>query len=424
MENYKILTADTAIEYVKSKTDIFDQDEQLIAKMFEGDRQSVDGLCNILILIRSTTTNRSVVLKQVLPYVRALKEDGILIPLSLDRINTEVNYIELLDKVMPNGVPKIHLWDEADSIMIMEDLSEMRILRNELINMEKFPELPKQLGAFFGRSAFYTSDLFLSAAEKKALEYIFESTNNGGIFVGLVFDGTFFNHKEREIYHKLQKDVDDLAADKEVIESVLKLKDVFINNKQCLIHTDLHTSNIFVDAQNMKIFDAEYAHYGPASYDVGRVIGSIILNYASLFGLKTVSEEKRTDYQEYLLDMIKEMYQEFESNFDILCHKHYKGDCRSIQLPSMLEETVGFAACVSVSRIFDYGLTFDFKRIEDIDDRARGQRFVIKLSSHLLKNAKLYSSIDEVVEDIREFSLRYIVKDLIEEAIESKFKSV
>jgi len=414
-----VLTAETAIKYIKDRTDIFSKSEILEAKIFDGGRQSVDGLCNHLVLLKSKTTGNSVVLKQVMPYVKALKDDGIFIPLSLERINTEVSYLELIDKIFPKTVPKVYLWDKENSILVMEDLSHMKILRNEMINLKKFPEFPNQLGELLARSAFYTSEYFLSKNEKKALECYFEHSNNGSLFENLTFTGPFMNYNERGIYHKLQKDIDDLCNHSEVLKEVAVLRAIFLDKKQALIHSDLHTSNIFVDEKSIKVFDGEYAHYGPIAYDVGRIIGSIILNYASLVGMKGISQEKKQDYQTYILKMIIELYNTFETSYISLCQMHCKSDKGSIDMDAILKETIGFAACSCISRVYDYGLSFDFKRIDNLEERTTGRRFVIKLSKVLLLNRLSFNTIEEVVDAIETLTLKTIVTDLIAEAFEN-----
>ncbi len=419
MEKYTLLTKETAITYVKEKTDIFAKTDTLVAKEFSGDRQSVDSYCNVLILIKSLTTNKSVVLKQVLPYVRALKEKGILLPISLKRLKAEVSYIELLNKVIPDSVPEIYLFDETDSILIMEDLSKMSILRTQLINMEKFPEFPSQLGTFLGKSAFYTSELFLNSNEKKALENLFKAWNPESVFETLIFNDSIKYNNTHVVNYKLRDDIDEFYSNPNVIKEVKELKDIFVNGNQCLIHTDLHSSNIFVDIKNMKVFDSEFARYGPISFDLGRLIGNIILNYASLIGMKGISEEKRNDYQSYLLEMITEIYHKFENCFSELSDKSNNtyAEHKNHYMNSMLEETIGFASCVSISRIFDNGLSFDFKRIDNLEERTKGQRLVIRLAKHMLLNRRKYDTVDAAINDIKDFTLKYVVRDLIQEAV-------
>lgn len=429
METYKLLTADAAISYIKEKTDLFSKTDILVAKEFSGNRQSIDCYCNIVVLIESITTHKSVILKQVLPFVRAYKEKGTILPLTLKRLITEVNYIRLLDKVIPDGVAKIYWWDETESILIMENLSRMSILRNGLIDRKKFPKFSQQIGEFLGKSAFYTSELFLDVGEKKSLENLFKVDKNDDLLEKKIFEDSILNNKQRKIYFKLKETLDDFCYDEEVIKEVKVLKALFMNKNQCLIHADLHSSNIFIDDHYMKVFDSEFARFGPISFDLGGLIGSLILNYASLIGMESISETKRTDYQNYLLEMIQAIYQEFEKSFIKIQDKneHMNETHQYFDMKSTFEESVGFAACVSISRLYDDDLSDDFKRINNLDERAKGQKFVIMLAKSMLLDRKSFDSVEGVLRAIKALTLSDLVRDLdtdTSELVEKNHKTI
>ena len=54
-----------------------------------------------------------------------------------------------------------------------------------------------------------------------------------------------------------------------------------MNNAQALIHGDLHTGSIFVNQEETRVIDPEFAFFGPMAYDVGVLIGNLIMNYLS-----------------------------------------------------------------------------------------------------------------------------------------------
>ena len=56
--------------------------------------------------------------------------------------------------------------------------------------------------------------------------------------------------------------------------AVAKLKFEFMNNAQSLIHGDLHTGSIFVKQDSTRVFDPEFAFYGPMGYDIGNVVAN------------------------------------------------------------------------------------------------------------------------------------------------------
>ena len=59
--------------------------------------------------------------------------------------------------------------------------------------------------------------------------------------------------------------------------AVAKIKFEFMNNAQALIHGDLHTGSIFVKQDSTRVFDPEFAFYGPMGYDVGNVVAPIFI---------------------------------------------------------------------------------------------------------------------------------------------------
>ena len=177
--------------------------------------------------------------------------------------------------------------------------------------------------------------------------------------------------------------------------------------RQCLIHSDLHTSNIFADKRGIKVFDAEYATYGPVAFDLGRLLSSLILSYAALNAKDEVPEAEKKEYQEYLLDLIEEIYQEFGDSFQTAWEGHF-GESNPFQSPynrfyrqERLADTLGFIACASVGRLCDAGLPFDFKELTDPQVQAVGQRLVLRLAKELLLYGKKMKEISELTACLR-----------------------
>ena len=402
---YKVLTLDEAVNYIRKYTDIFSIDDNLVAKQVSGNNPSADGYVNVIIGIQSTKDNKSVILKQMMPYVTSsIREVYKLIP--LERIKAEVDSIKFWDTICPNSVPKIYVWDDRNKIIIMEDLSRLKIMSSELLKRKKFPELPKQLGEFLGKTAFYTSDLFLTYKEKRKLKNRFTTCNMKYLWDDFMFTGAILDNSNYHININIKDDIHSFCNNSKIRQEVIRLRDIYTTNMQCLIHSDLHTSNIFVDRSEMKVFDTEYATYGPISFDIGRILGSIVLNYASLLGLGDIAEQDKKDYQEYLLQMIEEIYQEFSHAFHKAWlrhsnHKDYQTYYNQFYRKTILQETIGFLACSSISRIYDEGLPFDFKRMDDLNQRAIGQKFIIKLAEQLLLDGKKINKIEELTGVIR-----------------------
>lgn len=402
MDAYKVLTPAEAINYIRTYITLFPKEDELVAKQVSGNSPSVDGYVNVIIAIQSVKNNKSVILKQVMPHLKSSTGNKVYKLIPLDRIKAEVDSIKFWDMICPNSVPKIYVWDDVHKIIIMEDLSRLKIMSSELLKRKKFPKLPKQLGTFLGKTAFYTSDLFLTHKEKINLKNRFTTCNIKYLWDDFMFMGAILDNSNYHMNINIQKDVATFCSNRKIRQEVIQLRDVYVNKMQCLIHSDFHTSNIFVDYNEMKVFDTEYATYGPISFDIGRILGSIILTYASLLGLDDISESEKKDYQEYLLEMIEGIYQEFSDTFHRAWVQHsnksnnYQTYYNQFYRKSILKETIGFIACSSISRIYDEGLPFDFRRIDDLEKRGIGQKFIIKLAEQLLLYGKKINEIKEL----------------------------
>jgi 5-methylthioribose kinase len=363
-----LLTPEEAIQYVKRNTKIFSETEQLKASVLVGDRMSVDGNANLILRVESEWQEGSVIVKQVLPFVRAAMENGIHMPLSVKRMRTDVQYMQVAERLCPNTSPKIYVWDEKANIVVMEDLRRMKILRFELMEGKRFHGFPKKMGEFLGRIASLTSEYHLSPWEKASFDQFFSGSYTDSLWSQFIFENSILNNHKNPINPFVREWVDQLTQDKAIHREVRGLKRAFLQQHQCLIHTDLHTSNIFVSQDEFKVFDSEFARYGPIGFDLGRLMGSLFLNYASLFGYREWEAEKSRAYQEYLLKTIQTLYEEFESQYFGLWEEWIpaREEAKARMKQLILQQSIGFIACVSMARIYDNGLCFDFKRIEDL----------------------------------------------------------
>ena len=93
----------------------------------------------------------------------------------------------------------------------------------------------------------------------------------------------------------------ELYEDEALKLAVAKLKFEFMNNAQALIHGDLHTGSIFVKQDSTRVFDPEFAFYGPMGYDIGNVVANMIFawdNGAPRHGrfLRLVPQGHRRDH--------------------------------------------------------------------------------------------------------------------------------
>ena len=79
--------------------------------------------------------------------------------------------------------------------------------------------------------------------------------------------------------------------DLHVAISRLKLK--FMDAPEALIHGDLHTGSIMVTDSATMVIDPEFAFYGPMGFDIGAVIGNLLMSYLASVGHERSPGERR-----------------------------------------------------------------------------------------------------------------------------------
>mgnify|MGYP006287297341 CR=1 FL=1 len=408
-----LLNEEQAVNYIKENTDLFCSNAQLSAQILNSQSLSVNGLANNLILIEDEYSGQKVILKEVLPYVRQAAEDNVHIPLPQQRIYAEYYSIKLMEEICPGAVPEIYLFDEENNIFIFEYLENMELLRSELIRGNKYSHLGENLADFLARKAFFTSQFFLDEEDYTDLVDFFEKSKAVEVWDKFIFLGAVLDASDKSINPYLEEEIVDFRSKKYVRQNVEELRHLFKNKKQCLIHGDFHTSNIFVNEKEIKIFDTEFSMYGPSSYDMGRLLANIILNYASL--ISEAYSKKRKDFQIYLIKLIEEIYEKFICLFRRYFEEFSEYDNSVLEdyFDNYLSEVISFTGCTMIMRIYEEGLCLDFKRITNLKQRSLGQGFIIQLAEKLFKKHEELENIKDLTNFIYRFSLEYEVSQVV-----------
>ena len=171
MEAYAILSPEEAAEYVRQALPDFFGSGPLTCKRLAGDSRSVDGHVNEITRV-ATSDGRSLILKQLMPHVQ-LASHGEFYELPLTRMAVEVHALRFWERLCPGTTPQIYHWDDAQKLLVMEDLGRLCLLSESILERRRFPEVGKQLGEFLGKTSFYTSEFFLSLEEKQQLQNTF-----------------------------------------------------------------------------------------------------------------------------------------------------------------------------------------------------------------------------------------------------------
>ena len=122
-----------------------------------------DGNLNLVFLVRGPLGG--VCIKQALPYVRLVGESW---PLPLSRSHYEYLALTHQARLAPGLVPVVLHHNEGLALVIMELIEPHIIMRKGLIAGTLYPRFVGDIVAFLARTLFFSSDLAIPAAQKKA----------------------------------------------------------------------------------------------------------------------------------------------------------------------------------------------------------------------------------------------------------------
>lgn len=395
VQTYFPLDTTTVIEYIQQRPEvrhIFAAGESLTAE------EVGDGNLNLVFKVRAEADpSRTVVVKQALPYLRLVGDSW---PLPIERAQIEAQALAIEYGLCPQHTPKVHSFDPVMYATVMQNLDDHIIMRKGLIARVKYPHFAEHIGTFMARTLGATSDLVLDYRTKKAQVARFINPELCKITEDLVFTEPY-RRTERNGYHaEIEPQILALQADETVRVEVAKMKEKFMTQAQALIHGDLHTGSIMVNRDQTYVIDPEFAFYGPMSFDIGAVIGNLLLNYAA-HEVRTPDADERADFRQYLTDTIIQLWHVFEREFGAIWDqvdainmpKAYQQD----YMLRLLQDAAGFGACKMMRRVIGLAGVVDIRGIEDVHDRAIAASLALNIARRLLLERGQIKTIEALV---------------------------
>ena len=230
----------------------------------------------------------SIAVKQALPYVRLVGESW---PLPLSRSHYEHLALTHQARLAPGLVPAVLHHDETLALIAMEFLEPHIIMRKGLVAGTTYPRFVDDITTFLARTLFFSSDLAVPAAEKK--EGIAAFAGNHAlckITEDLIFTDPYrIAEQNRWTQPWLDATAARFREDLDLHVAVCRLKLKFMASPEALIHGDLHTGSIMVTERETRVIDPEFAFYGPMGFDIGAVIGNLLMAYLASSGHETLA---------------------------------------------------------------------------------------------------------------------------------------
>ncbi|MGV7216721.1 S-methyl-5-thioribose kinase [Bradyrhizobium sp. UFLA05-112] len=369
-----------------------------------------DGNLNLVFIVKGA--RGGVAVKQALPYVRLVGESW---PLPLSRAHYEYLALTRQAQLAPGLVPSVLYHNEALALTVMELLSPHIIMRKGLIAGTQYPRFVDDITTFMARTLFFTSDLALTAAEKK--EGIGGFAGNHAlckITEDLIFTDPYrIAEQNRWTSPYLDALAADLREDMELHVAISRLKLKFMASPEALIHGDLHTGSIMVTSGETRVIDPEFAFYGPMGFDVGAVLANLLMAYFASAGHEGAPGERRA-FEGWVLETVEKVWSEFARKFLDLWRANALGDAypaslfmgeqgaarleaeRQAYVARLFADTVGFAAAKTIRRIFGLAHNIDFELIDDPRKRAISEARSVRLARVMMVETGSFPTIADV----------------------------
>lgn len=372
-----------------------------------------DGNLNFVFRVaQAGDPTRSVIVKQAVPYLRCAGESW---PLDRDRMIFEIRASQAYNRFVPGFVPEVYHADESMSVMIMEDLRDLRVLRYSMIEGEVFPNIGRDIGRFLGQALFKSSTLALSSLERRELMHQFNmNAELCKLTEEFIFTFPFIEHESNYVNPETNAyALKVFRSDPAYLKRVLHYKDLFLSKPDALLHGDLHTGSLMAGRDKTYVIDSEFAFFGPFGFDVGKIIANFLMCHTAHF-----VRGGGPSYQAWLIGECRTIWDTFEATFRSLWDE--QADSSALLFEGFLDETdlaeykdqlladifkdaIGFCACSLARRTVGIAGVADIRAIEDLPARTRLEKMNIDLSYLLMVGSDGVSNMDELLALVKSF---------------------
>jgi 5-methylthioribose kinase len=394
---YHPLDTSTVVEYIRTRPElatIFHGGEELHAI------EVGDGNLNLVFKVSAVADpQRTVIVKQAVPYLRLVGDSW---PLPVDRARIEAQSLAVENRLVPEHTPHLYFFDPDLYLSVMQNLNAHIIMRHGLIQGIKYPHFANHIGIFLARTLASTSDLVLDYRTKKEQVVRFTNPELCKISEDLVFTEPYRSHERNRYHMELEPQVLSLQADESLRVEVAHLKDKFMTQTQALLHGDLHTGSIMVNQTDTYVIDSEFAFYGPMGFDIGAVIGNLLLSYAS-HEVRFPDVEQRAAFRVYLTNTIITLWKVFEREFQRVAWDRIDLHDAPVAyqqnyLLRVLQDSAGFAGTKIIRRIIGLAGVADIRGIENLADRSIAASLALNIGQTLIRERISIMAIEDIVE--------------------------
>lgn len=358
-----------------------------------------DGNLNYVFRIVDEDSGKSVIVKQAGEALRI----SAAMKVSTDRNRIESEILQIQWQYAPGLVPKIFGYDTVMSACVMEDLSDHALMRYALMRHETFPRFADDISTYMVNTLLKTTDVVMEHKAKKDLVKSFINPELCEITEDLVLTEPYNDVNHRNIVFPanaafVQRE---LYGDEALHLEIAKIKFEFMNNAQALIHGDLHTGSIFVKQDSTRVFDPEFAFYGPMGYDVGNVVANLIFAYDN--GVAAGNDA----FCAWTLETIEKTIDLFKEKFLLVFDEAATDTMAKTKgfkewyLASVLSDTAAYAGTELIRRTVGMAQVKDVTTIADEQKRAYAERVNVLAAKDYIMHRRDFTTGTAFVDAIK-----------------------
>lgn len=362
-DEYEILKPETVRDYVAASPEL---SAVMPPETISDIREVGDGNLNLVFILSGAPGAPGLVLKQALPYVRLVGPDW---PMTPDRAAKEAEALRAHGALCQDLVPRLYRYDAARYVIAMEDLSDHAVWRHALNRGETHDGAATDVGVYVGNVAFGTSIFGMTADAQKAALAQAVNPQLCEITEDLVLTEPTRPAQRNSCLPANERDARELIEDDDTVREMGNLKVRFMTHAEALIHGDLHTGSVMVRAasdgapRSTKVFDSEFAFYGPVGFDLGLAYANYVIAAARAYAL---GEDDRAAW---LLSLLDETWRAFDATFrgrwpERVDPRVYTDGVLEDFVAKVNVDGLGYGAAEAMRRIVGLAKTADIETLE------------------------------------------------------------
>jgi len=399
-DKYFLMDASDVAEYVHEKYNFFEVDAELRVD------EIGDGNLNYVFRVQDPKRNKSIIIKHSGEETRG--KSGRL--LNLDRNRIEAEILIMQEKMAPGMVPHVYDYDTVMCCTVMEDLKNYQVMREALLEYKIFPFFAEQVSTFMVNTLLDSTDIVMDHKRKKNNVSKFQNSDLCQITEQLVYSEPFGNFsKKNYVVSEMREFVEtEIYSDSELLLEAAKLKFEFMEKAQALIHGDLHSGSIFINDEQIKVFDPEFAFYGPLGYDLANVIAHLL--FAKFHSIATQEGKAGQDFQKWVDDSVLQIVNlfidKFSDRYDVVASDNMSKieGFKEYYLKGILCDASGILGCEIIRRIVGVAKVKDLTAISDEKRRAEVEKKLVKMAKAFIMSRENVSNGNDFLDIIEKFN--------------------